>query len=161
MALEHMIDIKRSKQEIVLNAAITALLLGIFAALGITFALNFPAPLRKNPVVYNQIILPEQQSYCPGEELVFELQITITEPAIIGVNEAVIYADSGDFVPGTLYTDQAKPFVEPIPLDLQTSYIIPDLEPGEYKRITAMSSSTSDANPVFVVVPFSVRDDCD
>ena len=100
---------------------------------------------------------------CPGDEVAYELEIEIREPAILFVVPAVLRAPLGDTAQGYRI---GEVFITNIPtprtiVDRDASFIVPDLPPGEYVRVLAAGTFGANTKPAIREQPFTIRVDCD
>ena len=119
---------------------------------------NLPGAVRSTPFEYNNVILPEQVDYCPGDVMTFSTDGTITKPSVLQVNVAVI-AEDGQAIRGTL-REAVIPRARPVQRVDTITWTVPELSPGNYARVTSVTFGNVDSDPVFSEVPFTIRDDC-
>ena len=150
----------RHRKERIQDFVIGALILAIVMVSGIIFTLQFPVPLRKTPVVVTSIYPSDTIDVCPGDSFDYAVDVDILEPGILSLSVGVIDLESGDTLRGT--TGKVGPFPrdEPVSITESGSFVVPDLPPGEYKRVMAIDLEHADSVPVMWDFKFSIGEHC-
>jgi hypothetical protein len=155
------IIVQRSKKERIQDAAIGALILACFVAAAAISVLQFPIPLRDTPFVLHGLDLPEKTIYCPGEVYSYASDVEITEPGIFTLHVGIMQADTKKYINSTLAEMPPVPRSEAARIIQPVYFEIPDLPPGDYIRVAGIDADHVDSIPIFVEVPFTIREGCD
>jgi hypothetical protein len=152
--------IGRTWRDRIADWLIGALLLTILLLGAIMVVFQFPVPLRDTPVIFHEVILPDNIEVCPGDTYEYVADVEILDKSILTMHAAIMDTDTMNTMPGT-----AQEFI-PIArarggrfMD-GAKFVIPDLPPGNYERILAVDSDHADSVPVFISLPFTVTENC-
>lgn len=107
----------------------------------------------------------EKLDVCPGDFVPFEIIWKVNRPSIMFVTSSHIRsanAEGDTAIPGRMQETGLLPmplmtFVD----DMDAHFDVPDLEPGDYTRVLAVGTLSEDSKPVFVMMPYTVKEDCD
>lgn len=134
----------------------------IFSAIGMLVAAMLPNALWGPNVTYDVTRADDASSVCPGDVRTFDVLVGVSQPSVIEVNTVFANAQTHENVPAIDPIDfsgtRAYPYVTVIPQTV--NWQVPALPPGDYVRITAAVSRFSDATPVFIEIPFTVKEGC-
>lgn len=154
------ITVKRSRTERAQDIIIGALLMACFCVAAAIAVLQFPIPLRDTPIIYHAIQLPPEQTYCPGDRYVYDVDIEVTAPGIMSLHVGVKRAKDNTFIQSTLKQMPSVPRSEASRVLQTVGFEIPDLPPDDYVRVAAIDADHVDSVPVFVEIPFTIREGC-
>jgi hypothetical protein len=135
------------------------LLVSALISIAIWITVRIPVALNVPPVGYSGVNLLSPASVCPGAVLAFRAQITFDRPALVQTYTSIRDATTGRNVLGTQTAMGVRPQPAPIVLSDTLSFTVPaSLPPGDYQHVRATMALNMDAQPAFLVIPFSVRD---
>lgn len=134
-----------------------------FAAVGMYVATLFPSALRNSSVKYTIL---EQDTFsvtCPGDLHRFMVEVNIIEPSIIEVTTVFVDAKTQQVMPvenpfyltRTRVYSRSSAYVQPI------TWIVPNVPPGDYLRVTAAISKYVNSKPTMIEIPFTVAENCE
>ena len=101
---------------------------------------------------------------CPGDFIDYIMTWEINRGAVLVITFA--HLRTGDGSNDTIAGQKAgERFVTNIPsarilLDEDAGFTVPEIPPGEYEYVLSVGTESEDTKPVFVVFPYTVRDDC-
>ena len=106
----------------------------------------------------------EPQSLCPGDVVEdYDFVWEVKRPAVLfvivshlragGDRDTVIGANLGSAFATGMYSARTI-------TDLDANFTIPDLPPGDYERVLSIGTISEDSEPVFLVLPYTIRADC-
>lgn len=152
--------LKRNRRERLVDYGIGAIGITIVFTFVMFIASLIPVALRQPPVEISNVRVLTTEPVCPGDSVSFISSVRVNEPAIIGIWTAIMRADDKNILNHTRMTLSPVPRPEPIFLDEEISFEIPQLEPDDYIRIAAFAAINSDTRPEYVLIPFTVAEDC-
>jgi len=138
-------------------------LMGVVLGVALIIPISFLLPVRPQaqPVrLIENTYVPF--SGCPGDLAdPYVLTWEIRRPVINMINISHLRSPDGDTV---IPARNRNTFItgfpsERIVTDADSSFALPDLPPGDYDRII-MIATRSGSKPVFVEMPYTIRDDC-
>lgn len=155
--------IERGHGGVIWKIAIFFIGLGCGLALLLPISLSIPSRPQSEAVrLISTTYTP--QSLCPGDVIDdFEFVWEVKRPAVIFVVASHLRASgSRDTAIGAR---AGEIFVTGIPsartiTDNDASFIIPDLPPGDYERVLSIGTFSEDSKQAFLIMPYTVRDDC-
>lgn len=150
----------RNRRERIQDWIIGALILACVLGAAIAVMLQYPIPLRDTPIVLRDIMPKEVLSVCPGEQFDYSVGIDVLDAGILSLSVGIIDMSTGDTVRGT--TGMVGPFPrdEPVSMTEEGYFIVPDLPPGEYKRVMAIDLEHADSIPVMWNFKFTIGEHC-
>lgn len=151
----------RIRRERIQDWIIGALVLACVLGVAIIFVLQYPVPLRTTPIVFHESIIPEDRVFCPGDVVPLIHDVSITEPSILKLHVAIIDADTENLINSTVQETPSFPRDTPVRFTEEVEFAVPDLPPGNYKRVTAIARGGVDSIPVFLTVHFSIGEQCE
>jgi hypothetical protein len=134
----------------------------ILQAIGLTYYLRNvqPPPSPSVLELTPHLILLPNPDLCPGDVIEYEILLTVMEPSIIEADISIINSDTGNTIAGTEFSVPARPRDKAESLTVPIRYTVPELPPGNYRRVTGVSPKNRGAETSFASVPFSIRRDC-
>lgn len=147
-------------RHIVYSVAIGVLAFGVLAAITMLF-ISRSGVLPTPPIrVYDTIIENDLQGVCPGDEITLHTKIDIFEPSIIELNVAILNEEeSVTWLPSNPVMQIPRP-EDSEAINVTTKWVVPDLPPGNYVRVAAISSRNADSTPIFNNIPFTISSSC-
>ncbi len=134
------------------------LLFGVFMALGIWITVRIPVALNPAPISYLDPQLVGPSELCPGDLLSVHSGVEFNRPAIVTTFLALRNAGTGRNVPNTLLQLPVRMQPAPVQFDDTYSMTLPlDLEPGSYEYMRFTIAVNMDAEPAYLVLPFTVE----
>ena len=103
--------------------------------------------------------------HCPGDVLPYQIKWQINRTAILIVTSSHMrgFGAEGDTaIPGRM--PSAALITNPTPRilhDEDLSFTIPDLPAGDYARVLAVGTISEDSEPAIVIMPYTIRADCE
>jgi hypothetical protein len=115
------------------------------------------AAVRFDP---DTIFAEGHEQVCPGDVLEFEVHLEVKTPAVVEVSESIIDVETGDDVDDHLrvFPPRPKPFENMTIVDRM--FEVPELPSGDYVHVVGVTSQNLGASPAFLMLPFSIGDDC-
>ena len=153
--------ISRNRRERIQDWIIGALVLACVLGVAIIFVLQYPVPLRDTPIVFHESIIPENRVFCPGDVVPLIHDVSITEPSILKLHVAIIDADTENIIHSTVQETPSYPRDAPVRITKEVEFVVPELPPGNYKRVTAIARGGVDSIPVFLTIHFSIGEQCE
>lgn len=140
-------------QDMFTGAVITAL----FISIAVAIIIRIPVAPYPSIINVNRIEIPEPIVGCPGDLGRFFISFDVTRPSILRtyityVNEAGITVLPNENI-GPVYAHEKE-----ITVERWYEFSIPPLEPGNYRRITAIDTLDVDSSPSFFSIPFTVME---
>lgn len=143
------------------------MVIGIFIilfvqAFGVLVYVQTVSPLPSAAVVSispNSVEL-SNPNVCPGDKISYEVILSILEPSVIEADISIISMETGNTVFGTEYSIPARPRDRIEEILVPIVYTVPDLPPGDYRRVTGLSPKNRGADSAFSSVYFTVVDGC-
>lgn len=96
---------------------------------------------------------------CPGDIVPTKVDAVIRSPSVVNVSVTFAQANGLNLV-GTQQELGVRVFDKPTSFVQDISWVVPELPPGDYIRVTAITSQFADVKPWFLRIPFSIREGC-
>lgn len=143
----------------------------VLVSTGWLFFAWYPTPVSGPLFEYTDVNMRSETALCPGEALDYDLGLRYNGPGVFEIDMTTWRVSPPVTV---LYSDQRRS-ISTGEQDFELSYEwkIPDamlnprtgvlepMTPGAYERRHAVTTSSRATKPAIVVVPFTVRGDCD
>jgi hypothetical protein len=127
-------------------------------AIGIAVTVRIPVALYTAPITYTDVSAPPTTPLCPGDVVSFRATIRFAQPALVQTYTSIRDARTGRNVLGTQIAVGVRPQPAPIEIADTLSFTVPpELPAGKYEHIRATVALNMDAQPAFLIVPFTVR----
>jgi hypothetical protein len=151
---------RRNRKERIQDWAIGALILACIIAVCMIIMLQYPIPLRETPVIIHDVAIPKKTIFCPGDKYTYTTELEFTKPSILSLYIGIVDKDTGDTLPGTVVNVGPIPRKDPATIKEGSTFVIPDLPPGNYERIMAIDAEHVDSVPIFFSLPFKIGERC-
>lgn len=147
----------RGWQHAMLGFIACLILIGV-ALIGVL--LFVPPAQHESALDLYEVRWPPQTDLCPGDTVEYGVSYRVNRPTVTRLVVQYLDAET-ELSISNLGVNQLL-FVHPhaTALDRTVPFVVPDLGPGRYERVTAITSLTEAAKPLFVVIPFTVGEGC-
>jgi hypothetical protein len=142
---------------ILTRAIIVLVVLLTLAAVFNLWAVLRPSVPSQAPLSFAPAHVTWPEPVCPGDVLDLATVFTIRTPAVIGVNISVIDNATGRVVWVEDTPGRSRDLAESVPFEI--AWVVPELAPGAYRRVTGAWGQSLGASSVFFVVEFTVAED--
>ncbi len=149
---------RRNRRERLVDYAIGGLGVIILFAVAMVIIPTIPVAIAESPVTIESVDVITNKPVCPGDFVIFENTISVNEPSIIGTWTAIM--KDGDILNHTRETLEPVPRPAPVYIKERSHFKVPSLPPGKYTRIVAYAAINFDSKPAYILVNFTVSDDC-
>ena len=135
----------------------------MFAAIGMYTATLLPVALRPSLVGYDIVWSDDVSAVCPGEVYRMAVRVTVHGESVLEVINVFLDAETYAPVPVTnpFFDVRLRAYPRDATYEQPISWVVPDVPPGDYIRITAATLRYADAEPTFLELPFSVKEGCE
>ena len=106
------------------------------------------------------IVYLENSALCPNDIVTHDITLSVKSPTVIEADISIINEDTGGTVSGTEASVPSRPRDRAETLIVPVRWSVPDLPPGNYRRVTGISPKNRGGESSFVTVPFSIMTDC-
>lgn len=132
----------------------------LFLVVLTVFSISYRAFVNPPPAKVFTLDKEVNFTYCPGFDLDIHLHIIVNKPVTLYVNTVV--NDETGIVNIRDTESEATTLHYPIKANFNqtVAWQIPDLPAGKYKRVVSVRSLIDFTNPVFLILPFTIRSDC-
>lgn len=97
---------------------------------------------------------------CSGDEVTVVTTMDILDPSVIELNLSVMdEANTTVWLPKNpvMTVPRSEAVVDVVS---KMHWVVPDLPPGNYVRIAAITARNTDSKPIFNNIPFTISDNC-